>query len=846
MRATRRFMMVAAVLLCTSTLSRAADGTDLHNAVARGDLQRVAALLAAGADVNAVDQRGFTPLHVAATSHNEKLIQLLLDAGADVNACDASGETPLHVAARHFRLEGIELLLASGADVHALNTRGDTPLHVLGSTARVQDETFMRMLRVLAERLIAAGADPAIIADGFPALQPHETPRAEPTRDTWTDYDDIGPDLLAYQNAYPSLARRYNLGLSYECRYLWAIKISDNVNVEEDEPEFKYIATMHGDEIVGTKMCMNLINDMLTNYGSDPQITNLIDEIDIWIVPLMNPDGYDRVNRTRYNAQGIDLNRDFPEGTDGDPNTPTGRAVETQVIMNWSFQHSFTASANFHGGALVVNYPFDNDGQGSVFSPTPDEDMFVYISEEYSYYNSPMWNGAWYHGITNGAAWYSIDGGMQDWNYRYMGNNEVTIELSDNKEPPASQIGQFWSENRDAMLSYMETCLIGVRGLVTDANTGAPLAATVTVTGRDHEIYTDPDVGDYHRMLMPGTYEFTFEAAGYDPQTIPNVVVYSGDATRLDVQMGPSAQISYPNGGETLTANVETDVTWLGNPTAQFHVQYTDNYGQSGSTSDGFESGSLGPEYTTGGDANWFVTSSQHHSGSYCARAGDIGDYDVSWMTRNVGGGQLSFWYRVSSEANYDYFNFYIDGTREIHVSGNGSWQYYSTTLSPGSYELKWEFDKDQSLSHYDDTAYLDDLELVDDQTTWHDIIALTAPGAGSTPWTPTTTGSDFKVRVRAYYGGGSYGDWDESDATFTVEEGPAGCPGDSNCDDTINWRDIDYFVAAMNDNVAAWEDMFLPGTPTCPFENNDVNADGTVNWRDIDPLVEIMNTTCP
>ncbi|MCK4340657.1 MAG: hypothetical protein KAY37_02895 [Phycisphaerae bacterium] len=71
-------------------------------------------------------------------------------------------------------------------------------------------------------------------------------------------------------------------------------------------------------------------------------------------------------------------------------------------------------------------------------------------------------------------------------------------------------------------------------------------------------------------------------------------------------------------------------------------------------------------------------------------------------------------------------------------------------------------------------------------------------------------------------------------------------CPGDSNCDDSVSWRDIDYLVAAMNDNVSAWEAMFLPGTPTCSFENNDVNADGTVNWRDIDPFVALMNTTCP
>ncbi|MCK4341091.1 MAG: hypothetical protein KAY37_05130 [Phycisphaerae bacterium] len=74
----------------------------------------------------------------------------------------------------------------------------------------------------------------------------------------------------------------------------------------------------------------------------------------------------------------------------------------------------------------------------------------------------------------------------------------------------------------------------------------------------------------------------------------------------------------------------------------------------------------------------------------------------------------------------------------------------------------------------------------------------------------------------------------------------PSVCPGDSNCDDGVTWQDIDYFVAAMNDDMAAWEAMFAPGSPSCSFANNDVNEDGTCNWQDIDPLVTLMNTTCP
>ncbi len=76
--------------------------------------------------------------------------------------------------------------------------------------------------------------------------------------------------------------------------------------------------------------------------------------------------------------------------------------------------------------------------------------------------------------------------------------------------------------------------------------------------------------------------------------------------------------------------------------------------------------------------------------------------------------------------------------------------------------------------------------------------------------------------------------------------EAPVICRGDANCDGVVNWRDIDFFVAAQNDNVSGWTALFAPGTPSCPFANNDVNADGTANWRDIDPFVNLQNTTCP
>ncbi len=608
-------------------------------------------------------------------------------------------------------------------------------------------------------------------------------------------YGEIGPYLQGIAADHPGIARYHDLGLSEEGRHLWAIQITDNPDLEEDEPEFRYISTMHGDEWVGTEMCLYLADYLTDNYGSDPTVTDTVDRIDIWIVPLMNPDGF--VRTQRENANYVDLNRDFPDPYTSPSNTPAGRAAETAVIMNWSFASSFVASANFHTGALVVNYPYDNNPSGSsVYTASPDDDLFIYVSEQYSQHNSPMWNSAYfYHGITNGAAWYAISGGMQDWNYHYMGSNEVTIELSDTKIPSASQLPTLWNQNRDAMIAYMRTCLIGVRGVVTDAVTGQPLAATITVAGRDHEVYTDPDVGDYHRMLLPGTYDLHVEAAGYDPVTVTGVVVNSGDATRLDLALDPPPVVTYPNGGETLTAGTPIDVTWSGSATTSFQVQYTDNYGDMDTVADDFERASLGADYTTGGNRAWFITTGTYHSGSRSARAGDISNDEVSWMTRTVGGGEVSFWYRVSSESGYDFFDFYIDGSRQIHESGLGSWTYYQTTLSAGAHELKWEYVKDYSVSGGSDTVWIDALTVVADNTQWTDIIAQTAPGASSASWTPPAPGDAYKVRVRSAYGDG-FGVWDESDGVFSVQEGSS-LPGDIDGDCDVDLSDLSILLAA-------------------------------------------------
>jgi len=91
-----------------------------------------------------------------------------------------------------------------------------------------------------------------------------------------------------------------------------------------------------------------------------------------------------------------------------------------------------------------------------------------------------------------------------------------------------------------------------------------------------------------------------------------------------------------------------------------------------------------------------------------------------------------------------------------------------------------------------------------------------------------------------------TYPGWSIDDVELYGVLSPAGCAGDGNCDGVVNWRDIDYLVAGMNDNESAWAARFPAPGPSCPFANLDTSGDGAVNWRDVDPFVALMNTTCP
>lgn len=167
--------------------------------------------------------------------------------------------------------------------------------------------------------------------------------------------------------SYPTLTNLYSIGKSVEGRDLWVLEIANEPGKHiPGIPEFKYIANMHGNEVVGRELLLLLAKYLCENYGLNKRVTNLVNTTRIHLMPSMNPDGYEKSNLGdegtsvgRANANNVDLNRNFPDQY-GVNKYNMYQEPEVKAVMNWSLSIPFILSANLHGGALVANYPWDD------------------------------------------------------------------------------------------------------------------------------------------------------------------------------------------------------------------------------------------------------------------------------------------------------------------------------------------------------------------------------------------------------------------------------------------------------------------------------------------------------
>ncbi|XP_036754749.2 carboxypeptidase N catalytic chain isoform X1 [Manis pentadactyla] len=420
-------------------------------------------------------------------------------------------------------------------------------------------------------------------------------------------YDDLVRTLYKVHNECPYITRVYSIGRSVKGRHLYVLEFSDYPGIHEPlEPEVKYVGNMHGDEVLGRELLLQLSEFLCEEFRNGNQrIVRLVQDTRIHILPSMNPDGYEVAAAQvlgpraglcrgkpseeyvkpldegpdvsgylvgRNNANGVDLNRNFPDLNTyiyynekyGGPNHhlplpdnwKSQVEPETQAVIQWIRSFNFVLSANLHGGAVVANYPYDKSLEHRVQgfrrtanTPTPDDKLFQKLAKVYSYAHGWMyqgWNCGDYFsdGITNGASWYSLSKGMQDFNYLHTNCFEITLELSCDKFPRQEELQRQWLGNREALIQFLEQVHQGVKGMVLDENYNNLADAVISVGGINHDV-TSGDHGDYFRLLLPGTYVVTATAPGFDPETV-SVTVGPGEPEQVNFQLKRSTPQAAP------------------------------------------------------------------------------------------------------------------------------------------------------------------------------------------------------------------------------------------------------------------------------------------------------------
>ncbi len=362
-----------------------------------------------------------------------------------------------------------------------------------------------------------------------------------PTYQQYLDY------MTGFAATYPAICKLDTVGTSIQGRLILALKISDNVNQKEPEPQFLYTSSIHGDETTGYVLMLHLIEYLLTGYGTDPRITAMVDNTEIYINPLANPDGtYHGGNNSvygavRYNANNIDLNRNFPDPKVGDH--PDGNPWQKETIAWMAFADSnhFSMSMNFHGGAEVFNYPWDTWAK-----LTADDAWWRFVAREYAdtvhSYSPSNYLRDLDNGITNGYAWYEVNGGRQDYMNYWHYCREATLEISNIKLLPTSQLLNHWNYNYRSFLNYIDQVQYGFSGIVTDTVTGQPVAAKVYVFGHDFDnsqVYSSLPSGFYTRAIEEGNYTIGFSAPGYYSKSVKNIDVAKWTTTTVNVQLRP-------------------------------------------------------------------------------------------------------------------------------------------------------------------------------------------------------------------------------------------------------------------------------------------------------------------
>jgi zinc carboxypeptidase/carboxypeptidase family protein len=382
-------------------------------------------------------------------------------------------------------------------------------------------------------------SEQAITAAGVPAEYPDYNEIITILYDTADDFPDICQAV--------NLTDRYNTPPTVEGRHLFAVKISDHVDQDENEPSCLLVSAHHAREIVTPVVALHVLDQLTTLYGVDPNITALVDENEIWIAPVWNPDGYEYVfnvdNYWRKNRRvfatgvGVDLNRNYSFGWDSpcggstyvSYNTYRGPApaseAETQTMIALVQDRHFAKVNDFHSYAREVRY-----GNGCLGHP-----FLSFLESEAASLASLI------PGYTENSS--CCTGGDIHYHTAYHGSHCFLWETHYQFQPSYLSALAEADLIFPAILAALQRT-IPLTGIVTNATTGEPIAAEIQLPDIEFEHgemnLSESRFGRYYAFLPPGTYSVQFNAEGYYSQTVP-VTVSSDSTLTVDVELHSAA-----------------------------------------------------------------------------------------------------------------------------------------------------------------------------------------------------------------------------------------------------------------------------------------------------------------
>ncbi len=493
---------------------------------------------------------------------------------------------------------------------------------------------------------------------------------------------------------YPDVvSEKWSIGQGHEGRNIWAFRISDNPDIDEpDEAEILFDGVHHAREVMSSEFCIMFAEYLAQNYGTDPEITYLLDTREVYFVPVINPDGFwynswgDMWRKNRRNngdgSWGVDLNRNYPFqwGYDDYGSSPytwdetyrgpaPGSEPEIQAIMGLINSHQFVTQNTYHTSGNLTLYPW-----GYINSGTLDAAIFEHMAAMMT-----MFNG--YASGQPDDLLYPVNGGTIDWSYGAQDEHLKIFSFSneigtDGFWPAESRRGEYFQANiwpaiyliraAAAFVAASEPVILSGDGngrldpgesadlsflLENQGITTSATGVTVTLSSTDPYL----ELGEAFRDVgtLPAMSSVDFAATPFP------VTVAADCPTGRIIQL--TVRISFDGN------SFDSEFTFpVGAPVVVF--------------ADSFDLTVAGWNFT----GQWGTTGTFSHSPPFSLTDSPSGDYDDESATHAVLVNEyyatsLSFWHRYDIEDGWDY------GYVQVSAAG-GPWQtiasYTGTSLS--------------------------------------------------------------------------------------------------------------------------------------------------------------------